>query len=406
MMNCGVGSVGVGGVVGTLDSHSLSDWFSFIGLGSERREQQQQKEVSYNNNYCGSSGIGNIGRTPETINESIDMHNDDFDSDDFDGDDGDDDNGNDENINKVSRVESIISKQLSYVQCGKPISNSKKQKFHRRCNPSTCRMTSGMCVDCVRCLKHCVCGDEAKLLPLKCDTPECSHIVCTDCIRCQTHCTCYSDPINMNLLRDENSLVAFSPPSISTPTRHRHQSLFKMKMRKKERVGTKIPKKTTTAVLLQQQLELSRRTHSLLSNDDEDEDDHSDDNCVTTTGNGIHTKNNNRVSSYIRFLSEDENNIDTNSNKFGSTGFHDDVDDDDNDNDTYAEIIVARNKITRTSPITTYEGDSVACPTRASASTAPHRNNHNRRTTSTTRTTSSWLHIGNRNRRRSSTPQT
>jgi len=438
-MNCGVSSVGVGsGVrdgVRTPESRSLSDWFSFIGLGSERQQQQQQKGVSSNHYYCGSNEIGTVGtnRTPETINlnESIDMYYDGFGGDDGDRDDVDTDNN--DNVSKVSEVESSISsKQLSYVQCaGQPrISNSKKQSFHRRCHPSTCRMTSGMCVDCAHCFKHCVCGDEGKLLlPVTCDTPDCSHIVCTDCMRCHTHCTCYdSDPIHRNLLRgdDEKSLVAFSPPSIiGTPTtRHRHQSLLNMEIRKKERVGTqKNPKKTPTAavVLVQQQFELSRRTHSLLSDDDDDDDDddnnnkddHGDDNCVTATGNERHRKNNNQVSSYTRILSEDENNSDTKNYKCSisnSSRFHEDVDEN-GTNAYYAEKLVPPTQsTTSTSPFTTYyEGDSIAWPTRASASTAPHRNNQNpnrRRTTNSAAartTTASWRHLGNRNRRRKRT---
>jgi hypothetical protein len=369
MMNCGVG---------TPTADSLSEWFSFIGLGGD-----QQKE-----------DIDRTGRTPATVDTLY-----------FDDDDDDD-------INETT-ASSIISKQLSFIQCIPISAASSRPKFHRQCNPTTCRMTSGMCVDCAQCLNHCVCGDNAKLLPATCDTPECNPIICSHCMRCSTHCTCHCDP---NLLRseddDNNSLISFDPPSITNKPPHQSSIKIKKVVEKKDSNNNN---PTKSKIKTQQHLELSRRTHSMLS-DDDDEDEENDKNGPInsrrfTDTNETYTKkksytdtdnNSNDRMANIRIVSIGGRNIVSNeeeeeeveeeetSNIFGGC---DDID------EIYAEIEIQKEEtmssMRTTSPITTYDfstSTNSISPTRASASTAP-RNNLGRKR--------SWLpHL---NRRRSIT---
>jgi hypothetical protein len=76
------------------------------------------------------------------------------------------------------------------------------------CDPNICRMTSGICVDCTRCSRHCTCSDsdggdaqlrqvqQAPVLTLEeseppvCDPSTCRQLICGDCSRCTEHCVC------------------------------------------------------------------------------------------------------------------------------------------------------------------------------------------------------------------------
>jgi hypothetical protein len=380
MMDCGVGSTPV--------ADSLSEWFSFIGLGGD----QPQKE-----------DMDRTDRTPETVY---------FDDDD------------DHDINETT-TSSIISKQLSFIQCIPISATLTKPKFHRQCNPTTCRMTSGMCVDCAQCLNHCVCGDNAKLLPATCDTPECNPIICSDCMRCNTHCTCYCDP---NLLRNEddnNSLISFDPPSITNKLPHQSSIKIKKVVEKKDNNNNNLKTKADTKNKKNQHLDLSRRTHSLLSNDDDEDEENGKNGPINsrrfTDTNETHTKN----KSYTG-TDTDNNNNNNNNNRMANTRIvsiggrnivsdeeQEEVEEEETSNvfggcddidEVYAEIEIPAegtmsSSITTTSPITTFDiststttTNSIS-PTRASASTAPRNNLGGRKR--------SWLpHL---NRRRSIT---
>jgi hypothetical protein len=360
MMNCGVG---------TPTADSLSEWFSFIGLGGD----QHQKG--------GDNMDSRTDRTPETVVDTMSFT-------DHDNDDDDDD------INETTA--SIISKQLSFIQCI-PVSSaaaSSKPKFHRQCNPTTCRMTSGMCVDCAQCLNHCVCGDNAKLLPSTCDTPDCSPIVCSDCMRCNTHCTCYCDP---NLLRGgegdgdgNNSLscISFDPPSITNKPPHQSSIKIKKVVDNEKKKDNKNAKTKPNTKNNKQDLELSRRTHSMLSDDDDDEENGKNGPINSrrfTDTSTNETQSRDRMTN-TRIVSIGGRNIETEveeqeevveeqeSNIFGGCDDTDDID------DIYAEIEISNetmSSMSRTSPITTFDfsTNSVSIsPTRASASTAPRNN--------------------------------
>jgi hypothetical protein len=362
MMSCGVG---------TPTADSLSEWFSFIGLGGD----QHQKG--------GDNMDSRTDRTPETVVDTMSFT-------DHDDDDDDDD------INETTA--SIISKQLSFIQCI-PVSSaaaSSKPKFHRQCNPTTCRMTSGMCVDCAQCLNHCVCGDNAKLLPSTCDTPDCSPIVCSDCMRCNTHCTCYCDP---NLLRGgegdgdgNNSLscISFDPPSITNKPPHQSSIKIKKVVDNEKKKDNKNNPKANKKNKNKQDLELSRRTHSMLSDDDDDDDDDEEDEDEENGKNGPinsrhftdtstnETQSRDRMAN-TRIVSIGGRNIETEVEEQESNIFGGCDDTDDND-DIYAEIEISNetmSSMSRTSPITTFDfsTNSVSIsPTRASASTAPRNN--------------------------------
>jgi hypothetical protein len=67
-----------------------------------------------------------------------------------------------------------------------------------QCNPTTCTLSSGVCVDCTRCFNHCQCDggggsggmDGSSILPTTCDTPSCYRRMCSYCLRCANHCVC------------------------------------------------------------------------------------------------------------------------------------------------------------------------------------------------------------------------
>lgn len=368
-MNCGVG---------TPVADSLSEWFSFIGLGGD----QSQKE----------DNMDRTDRTPETAY--------------FDHDDDDDD---DDDINEIGTSSSMISKQLSFIQClplsaAVSASTTKPKLFHRQCNPTTCRMTSGMCVDCAQCLNHCVCGDNAKLLPATCDTPDCNPIICSDCMRCTTHCTCYCDP---NLLRGDdndttNSRISFDPPSIDN--KPPHQSSIRIKKVVVEKKDSSTNPKTKTKANTKkkeknnQHLDLSRRTHSLLSDDDENEENGKNDpinsrRFTDTSTNETQTKKkkidndndtgstNDRMAN-TRIVSIGGRNIVSEEGEVEEEE-EDVFGDCDEIDEVYAEIEIpaegTMSSIRATSPITTFDFSTTSTnnsisPTRASASTSPRNN--------------------------------
>jgi hypothetical protein len=395
-MNCGVG---------TPVTDSLSEWFSFIGLGGD----QPHKEDS----------MDRTDRTPETAY--------------FDHDDDDDDD--DDDINETGAASRIISKQLSFIQCIPTISaavsatTTTPKLFHRQCNPTTCRMTSGMCVDCAQCLNHCVCGDNANLLPATCDTPDCNPIICSDCMRCHTHCTCYCDP---NLLRGDdndttNSRISFDPPSIDNKPPHQSSIRIKKVVLEKKDSSTN-PRKTKTKANTKnkdknnQHLDLSRRTHSLLSDHDDDENEENGKNDSINSRRFTDTSTNETQTKKKK--DNDNNDTDSTNDRMANTRIvsiggrnivsdekeeeeEDVFDDCEEIDEVYAEIEIpaegTMSSIRATSPITTFDFSTTSTnnslsPTRASASTSPRNNLVGRATSASTTAPTRNNNLGGRKR--------
>ncbi|OEU09330.1 hypothetical protein FRACYDRAFT_264335 [Fragilariopsis cylindrus CCMP1102] len=227
--------------------------------------------------------------------------------------------------------------------------------FHRQCNPTTCRMTSGMCVDCAQCLNHCVCGDNAKLLPATCDTPDCNPIICSDCMRCTTHCTCYCDP---NLLRGNDNDTTNKKQSTSRPIK-KNTCLLSDDDDENEENGKNDPinsrRFTDTSTN-------ETQTKKKKDNDNNDTDS-SNDRMANTRIVSIGGRN------IVSKEEEEEDDV------FGDCDEIDEV---------YAEIEIpaagTMSSIRATSPITTFDfsvatstNNSIS-PTRASASTSPRNN--------------------------------
>jgi hypothetical protein len=81
------------------------------------------------------------------------------------------------------------------------------------CSPSVCGVSSGFCVDCTNCSRHCTCGSE-QLAPTvvseppECDPSQCRQLICGDCSRCTEHCVCHWEyPKGPPLWPIENTLV-------------------------------------------------------------------------------------------------------------------------------------------------------------------------------------------------------
>jgi hypothetical protein len=64
-----------------------------------------------------------------------------------------------------------------------------REEEDETCDITSCRMSSGICVDCTKCAKHCTC-DEEPSKPLLCDPNTCKQLICGDCSRCTRHCEC------------------------------------------------------------------------------------------------------------------------------------------------------------------------------------------------------------------------
>lgn len=174
MMSCGVGA-----------DTTISAWLSFIGLGTEEQKESNNTQT-----------------------------------DDSDNTDDDDDDCDDDTVYAETSYSVIGTNLTKYAHCMPVVvkgstkkrnmtTKKKKEYFRRRCTPTTCRMTSGMCVDCANCLDHCICGDEN--------------------INIRSSNTNNS----LLLLGNDNSSsssnrIMFSPPSLST-TPIPHRSSIKIK---------------------------------------------------------------------------------------------------------------------------------------------------------------------------------
>lgn len=192
-MNCGAG-------LPSPTSDSLNDLFSFIGLGNKKQP----------------STPSTVGLKDDDDNSTT-LHEDD------------EDIGDDGTLGAI--------RQLNYAPClpagctpAGAANGARLVVQFTRCNPTTCKMISGMCVDCAYCLNHCVCGDSenAGFLPAVCGkAPDCSPVVCGDCLRCENHCVCHcsTDRNNRNAAKmpqrttvaaNRRTLTAISLLSIET----------------------------------------------------------------------------------------------------------------------------------------------------------------------------------------------
>ena len=69
---------------------------------------------------------------------------------------------------------------------------------HASCDPSICRMTSGICVDCAYCSRHCRCVAAETQVPFRvfvCTPATCQGLFCSKCHKCTEHCNCNKSPM-------------------------------------------------------------------------------------------------------------------------------------------------------------------------------------------------------------------
>lgn len=116
---------------------------------------------------------------------------------------GPEDGSSKDSIEEAEKEESM----MWFAQCRPKVRRQTEQPEHT-CDPDVCRMSSGICVDCTRCSRHCKCqsSQETKVetrprtvaehmqmqenVPQFCHPSTCKQLICGDCSRCTKHCSC------------------------------------------------------------------------------------------------------------------------------------------------------------------------------------------------------------------------